>query len=98
MKMKINRVHCYSVEFWECPSHFKWRLHKLVDKESKSFNLLPSLPSKISWDFCRKTDSDNIIDLWKMTFQALDNKEKNFLNLADINNNAIKLLYIKGGL
>ena len=37
-----------SVEFWEYPSYLKWRLHKLVDKESKSFNLLPSLPSKIS--------------------------------------------------
>ena len=36
------------IEFWECPSRLKWRLHQLVNKESKSFNLLPSLPSKIS--------------------------------------------------
>ena len=37
-----------SVEFWEYPSCLKWRLHKSVNKKSKSFNLLPSLPSKIS--------------------------------------------------
>ena len=87
-----------SIEFWECPSCLKWRLHKSVDKESKSFSLLPLLPSKISWGFCRKTNSDNIINLWKMTFQALDGKGKNFLNLADINNDTIELSYIKGGL
>jgi len=86
-----------SIEFWECSSCLKWRLHKSVDKESKLFNLLSSLLSKISWDFCRKTDSNNIINLWKMTFQALDGKGKNFLDLADINNNTIKLSYIKGG-
>ena len=86
-----------SIEFWECPSCLKWRLHKLVNKKSKSFNPLSSLLSKISWDFCRKTDSDNIINLWKMTFQASDGKGKNFLDLANINNNTIELLYIKGG-
>jgi len=87
-----------SVEFWECPSCLKWRLHKSVDKESKLFNSLPSLSSKISWDFCRKTNSNNIINLWKMTFQALDGKGKNFLDLADINNDTIEPSYIKGGL
>ena len=30
-----------------------------------------------------------------MTFQALDFKEKQFLNLLDSNNNIIELLYIK---
>ena len=33
-----------------------------------------------------------------MTFQALDGKGKNFLDLADINNNTIEPSYIKGGL
>jgi len=32
-----------------------------------------------------------------MTFQALDGKGENFLDLDDINNDTIKLLYIKGG-
>ena len=33
-----------------------------------------------------------------MIFQALDEKEKQFLNLLDSNNNIIKLSYIKGSL
>ena len=37
-----------SVEFWECPSYLNWRLHKLVDKESKLFNSQPLLSSKLS--------------------------------------------------
>jgi len=27
-----------SIEFWECPSHLNWSLHKAVDKETKAFN------------------------------------------------------------
>ena len=34
-----------SVEFQECPSHLKWRLHQVVDKDSKSFNPQPILLS-----------------------------------------------------
>ena len=30
-----------SIEFWECPSHLKWRLHHDVNKDSKSFHLTP---------------------------------------------------------
>ena len=30
-----------SIEFWKCPSCLNWSLHKIVDKESKTFN--PSL-------------------------------------------------------
>jgi len=30
-----------SIEFWECPSHLKWSLHKAVDKKTKAF--YPSL-------------------------------------------------------
>ena len=66
-----------SIEFWECPSCLNWRLHKLVDKESKSFNPQPLFPSKFSWDYCKKSDSDNIINQWKMTFQASDGKGRN---------------------
>jgi len=36
-----------SIEFWECPSHLKWRFHHEVDKDSKSFNPTPSFPCKI---------------------------------------------------
>ena len=49
-----------SIEFWECPSHLKWRFHHDVDKDSKLFKPIPTYPCKISWDFCKKTDSDDI--------------------------------------
>ena len=46
--------HKNSIEFWECPSCLKWRFHKDVDKDSKSFNPTPSYPCKTSWDYCKK--------------------------------------------
>ena len=51
----------------------------------------------MSWDYYKKIDSDDIINIWKMTFQALDGKERHFLNLLDDNFNIIKPLYIKEG-
>ena len=74
-----------SIEFWECPSQLKWRLHRFINKDSKLFNPQPILLSKVSWDYCKKFDSDNITNLWKMTFQASDGKGKHFLNLVDDN-------------
>jgi len=50
------------IEFWECPSHLKWRFHHKVDKDSKLFNPTPSFPCKISWDYCKKTNSNDIIN------------------------------------
>ena len=65
----LNELHCFfninqenSIEFWECPSHLKWRFHHEVNKDSKSFNPTPSFPCKISWDYCKKIDSDDIIN------------------------------------
>jgi len=43
-------------------------------------------------------DSDDIIKQWKMTFQALDGKEKHFLDLLDDNFDTIKPAYTKGEL
>jgi len=85
-----------SIEFWECPSHLKWGLHLNVDKDSKSFHPTPSYPSKISWDYCKKINSDDTINLWKMTFQASDGKGNNFLDLLDNDYNPIVPSYIKG--
>jgi len=85
-----------SIEFWECPSHLNWRLHQSVDKDLKSFNPQPILLSKLSCDYCKKIDSDNIINLWKMTFQVLDGKCRHFLNLFDDSCEDIKSSYIKG--
>jgi len=86
-----------SIEFWECPSHLKWRFHHDVNKDSKSFYPMPAYPCKISWDYCKKTDSDEIINLWKMTFQASDEKGKHFLDLLDDDFNTIKHSYTKDG-
>jgi len=83
------------IEFWECPSCLKWRLHHDVDKDSKSFHLIPSYPCKISWDFCKKTNSDDIINQWKMMFQASDGKGKHFLDLLDDDFNPIEPFYTK---
>ena len=85
------------IEFWECPSKLKWKLHHEVDKDSKSFVVTPFFPSKTSWEFCRKSDSDDLINLWKMTFLASDGKGKNFLELLDDDLNVIELSYTKGG-
>jgi len=61
------------------------------------FNPTPSFPCKIFWDYCKKTDSNNIINQWKMMFQASDRKENHFLDLVDNNLNIIKPAYTKGG-
>ena len=37
-----------SIEFWECPSHLNWRLHQVVNKDSKLFDPQSMLPSHIS--------------------------------------------------
>ena len=83
------------IEFWECSSQLKWNLHKSTDRDSKEFNPILVLLSKISWDFCKKADSDNYINLWKMTFQASDEKGKQFYDLVDDNLEIIELSYTK---
>jgi len=86
-----------SIEFWECPSYLKWYLYEKVNKETKAFNLTSLLPCKNSWDFSKKNKSDNIVNIWKMTFQASNLKENQFLDLLDDDNNIIELTYVKGG-
>ena len=58
---------------------------------------MPSYPCKISWDFCKKLDSNDTIKQWKMTFQASEGKGKQFLDLLDDDLNAIEPSYTKGG-
>ena len=86
-----------SIEFWKCPSRLKWRFHHNVDKDTKSFCLISTYPCKILWDFCKKIDSEDIINQWKMTFQASDGKDKQFLDLLDDDFNLIEPSYTKGG-
>jgi len=86
-----------SIKFLECPSHLKWHLHNKVDKETKTFNLIPLFPCKISWDFSKKSKSDAILKVCKMMFQASNLKGNQFLDLLDNDNNIIEPSYIKGG-
>ena len=86
-----------SIKFWECLSHLRWKFHHDVDKDSKSFNPTPVFPCKISWDYYKKSDSNNIIKQWKMMFQASDGKGNHFMDLLDDDFNTIKPSYSKGG-
>ena len=86
-----------SIEFWECPSKLNWRFHHDVDKDAKSFSVIPSYPSKLSWDYCKKVDCDESTNLWKMTFQASDGKGKHFLDLLDDDENELAPSSAKGG-
>ena len=51
----------------------------------------------MSWDYCKKTDSDDVIKQWKMQFQASDGKGNNFMDLLDDDSNVIEPSYIKRG-
>jgi len=85
------------IEFWECPSKSNWHLHKAVDTDTKSFNLTLLLLNKNSWDFSKKLESDDIINKWKIMFQASDLKGRNFLDLVNSDNNILEPIYCKGG-
>ena len=64
----------------------------------KKFNLIPILLYKSSWDFSRKNKYDNILNIWKMHFQASDDKGQNCLELCDDDMQTITPLIAKGGL
>ena len=86
-----------SIKFWECSSHLKWCLHNEVNRETMTFNLLPLLPCKNSWEFSKKSKCDDIVNVWKTMFQASDLKGNQFLDLLDDGNNTIEPSYVKGG-
>ena len=93
----FNHCETNSIEFWECPSCLKWCLYNKVNKETKMFNLILLYPCKNSWKFSKKSESDDILNVWKMMFQASDLKGNQFLDLLDDDNNIIKPSYTKGG-
>ena len=88
----------YSITFWECPSWCDWPLFKSVDRDTKQFQQTSLLLYKSSWDFSKKSKCNNIIQNWKIIFQALDLKRCQFLKLIDNDNNPIKPSYIDGEL
>ena len=86
-----------SIKFWECPSKLRWIFHHDVDRDSKAFSVTSSYLTKLSWDFCKKSDCDELSKLWKMTFQASDGKGNHFLDLLDNDLNVIEPSYTRGG-
>ena len=50
----------------------------------------------MSWNFSKKSKSNDILKVWKMMFQASDFKGNQFLNLLNDDNNTIKPSYVKG--
>ena len=85
-----------SIAIWHCPSSYKWKPHKDINKEVKLLRITPTLPSKESWDFSRKSKCEDLLNYWKMSFQASDKKECNFLDLdGDDKGNPIELYYKK---
>ena len=68
LRIFFSKNHDNSIEFWKCPSHCKWPLYEIVNEETKQFHLYPQYPCKLSWDFSKKNESDDILSLWKMTF------------------------------
>ena len=92
------RNHNNSIKFWNCSSHCKWALYNIVDKETKMFTLISISSCRSSWDFSRKNKCDHILNSWKMSFQASDDKGQHFLELLDSDSKPIKMSYSKGGL
>ena len=85
-----------TIEFWEYSSWCNWIFYKAIDRETRKYQPTLSFPWKISWNFSKKRESKDLINRWKITFQALDNKDHNFLELLDNENNPLELTYFKG--
>ena len=94
----FNKNSSNSIDFWDCSSNNNWPLHSVVDKETKKFNLTPLFPCKSLWNFERKNKCNDIINNWKMTFQASDARGRNFLDLLDNDLHPLEPSYTKGGL
>ena len=95
LRIFFSKNHDNSIEFWECSSHYKWPLHEIVNEETKQFHLCLQYPYKSSWDFSKKNECNNIFSLWKITFQALDEKGNHFLKLLDNDNKLLEPIYSK---
>jgi len=52
----------------------------------------------MSWDYSKKVECDDIANIWKMMFQVLEGRGKQFLELRDDDSNNIEPSYVKDGL
>jgi len=70
---------------------------KRKNKIKSTVNDLDIYLCKTLWDYSKKTECNDILNIWKITFQALDGKGNQFLDLLDDNYCFIKPSYVKGG-
>ena len=94
LKAFFNKSSNNSIAFWDCLSSANWHSHLAVNKETKQFNIDPIFSYK-SWDFSKKEECDSILQNWQMTFQALNYKGNNFLDLTNGNSYHTKPTYTK---
>jgi len=73
----FNKSCFNSIEFCDCSSSNHWSFHVTMNKETKNFNISPLFSCKSSWNFDRNKEYDNIINTWKITFQASNVKGSN---------------------
>ena len=64
----FNKYTNNHIKFWDYTSKENWKLHSVVDKDTRSFETSVYFPCKSSWDFCKKYFSDNIILQQKILF------------------------------
>jgi len=69
-----------------------------VDKDTKKLNLILLYSSKMSWNFSKKKEYDDIIKEWYDKFKTSSLEGKFFLNLLNNNLLDIKSFYIEGEL
>ena len=69
----------------------------VVDKGTKQLKIDPIFPCKFSWEFSKKEEYNSLLKNWQITFQALNYKGKNFLDLNDDDNLPTRPTYSKGG-
>ena len=86
-----------SIQFWDCPSDNRWPLHHRFDSQTKSLRLPIKYPNKESWDYCRKSECDDLILTWQMFFENSQYKGNNFLDTYDNDDHVILPMYTKGG-
>ena len=93
----FNKQSTNSVEFWNCSSDIDWHFHAIVNKKTKKFDLISLYLNKISWDFSKKKECDDIIRDWWENFKSLNLKRRSFLNLLNNDHLDIMSSYTKEG-
>ena len=86
-----------SIHFWHCPNKLEWPRHTLVDKETKTSHIPPTLPEKNSFLLSKKKECNRILELWQQLFKDSKKKGQLFLEFEDDNEKVIEPTYSKGG-